>query len=822
MVQVLQDLGVDFNESECGNSLVDNEGVDLLADTILAGISSWLMKIDIVDQRRQLWYEDFLEVVQLIRRPRSADLLPNSYTRATSTTFTSLIPMALGYIMIDMQVDIPVETSQDGLKDDDGQAPAEESSQPNDLEPEFQSEQEPELPPDQPHPDVQDRTEISADYTDSGSAEHSNSSSKGVFALIIGINNYLSTEDFNPLRGAVNDARAFKQYLLEPREKRGLGVPEKNIVMIEDLQATRKNILATFRSHFLENKNIPDHGSTTMILFYAGHGTRMEAPDNLGTADGKVEAICPVDERTKDAAGKYVHTIPDYILGWLLRELANTKGPNITVICDSCHAGGVGREIGVARNASSLSPHVPIDLDSHLWRGKTATAQAHSMWEAGATSHVLLAACREDETAREIRYTDKSVHGRFTESLIFQLRRARATLETITRSLFPDALVPQWSGQTPHCGGERRNCLVFDGNYPATGKRALPLTLHKAPPQEATAPEPEPESVPGRELPEVPAPLVDSYRVEMGSVEGVVPGTEFDMRAADNTFLGKLTARFVQINHSILAPPDQQPLTLPPGACAVVSRWVNPTLILRVYTPPDFPYTADLFPPFVSHAPHGQKYVQAPAREGAGIALRTEADGALVIERLTCTLLECHRETRVDLGGNVARLPAVGVTLEMHRLVGAYPGRKPDRTCGRDANLVDKHEGRFALERNARYGFTIRNEEPEDLFPYLFYFDPVKYTIHRWYSPAGIHVRAPLKKNGGAVTVGVGGELAFQFALPPGEKGSSGFIKLFVATTFIDLDWMKQTVSPFDRKVPKWDAYTVGLIVTDESAETAA
>ncbi|KAJ7476186.1 caspase domain-containing protein [Mycena latifolia] len=645
--------------------------------------------------------------------------------------------------------------------------------------------------------------------------------SKGtVFALIIGINNVSThsiARDFNPLRGAVNDAHAFKQYLLDPREKRGLGVPEKNIVMIEDLQATRKNILATFRSHFIENDRIPDKGDTTMILFYAGHGTRMESLDNLGTADGKVEAICPVDERMTDAAGKYVHTIPDYILGWLLWELAAKKGSNITVICDSCHAGGVGREIGVARNASSLSPHVPLDLDSHLWRGKTATVQAHSMWEAGASSHVLLAACREDETAREIRYTDKSIHGRFTETLIFQLRRV--TLEATTYAELLN-LLPQWSGQTPHCGGEGRNRL----------------------------------SVPGRDLPEAPAPLVDSYRVEMGSVEGVVPGTEFDVHAADNTFLGKLTARFVQINHSILAPPDQQPLTIPPGARVVVSRWVNPALILHVYTPPDFPYTADLFPALASRASHGQKYVQAPAREGAGIALRAEADGTLVIERLTSTLLECERETRVDLGGNMARLPAVvdgiahfnyflerhhgsapleGVTLEMHRLVGAYPGRKPDMTQGNNGNLVDKHEARFALERYARYGFTIRNEGSEDLFPYLFYFDPVKYTIHRWYSPAGIHVRAPLKKNGGAVTVGMGGELAFQFVLPPGEKKTSGFIKLFVATTFIDLDWMKQTVSPFDPKyqgtdrldmqletlpeVPKWDAFKVILMMLDET-----
>ncbi|KAJ7464436.1 caspase domain-containing protein [Mycena latifolia] len=676
-------------------------------------------------------------------------------------------------------------------------------------------------------------------------------SSKGkVFAFIIGINDYLSTEDFTTLRGAVSDARAFQKYLLDPREKCGLGVPAENIVMIENLQATRKNIFATFRSHFLDNDKIPDHGNATMILFYAGHGTRMEAPDNWGTADGKVEAICPVDERTTDAEGEYVHAIPDYILGWLLRELKDKKGPNVTVICDSCHAGGVGRAFGESRSASSLSPVVPLDLDSHLWKGKATPAQAYSMWEADTSSHVLLAACRQDEAAREIQYPDKSAHGRFSAALIFQLRRA--TLETTTYAELLD-LLPQWSGQTPYCGGERRNRLVFDGNYPATGRRALPLTLHKAPPHEAPAPV----VVMDREQPEVPAPLVDSYRVEMGSVEGVVPGTEFDVLAPDNTFLGKLTARFVQINHSILAPPDQQPLTLPPGARVVVSRWVNPALILHVYTPPGFPYTADLFPALASHASHGQKYVQARARESAGIALRAEADGVLVVERLTSTLVECAPETRFDLGGNTARLPAIvdgiahfnyfldrhhgsapieGVTLEMHRLVGEVPGRRPDLTCGNNGNLVDKHEARFALERGAMYGFTIRNEGPEDLFPYLFYFDPDQYTIHRWYSPAG-YVHAPLKSNGGTVTIGMGGERAFYLALPPGEKKSSGFLKLFVATAFsIDLDWMRQPVSPFNPiyqgtnrlkmreralEVPKWDGYSVMLTVTDESAETA-
>jgi hypothetical protein len=138
------------------------------------------------------------------------------------------------------------------------------------------------------------------------------------------------SQDFQTLSGAVNDAREFEKFLLDPRDKRGLQVPTSNIVRLENGQATRSAILAALRSHFLENPDIPDHGNATMILFYAGHGTRMEAPGNLMAFDRKVEALCPVDERTKGADGKsYVHAIPDYVLGRLLWELSKKKGNNI-------------------------------------------------------------------------------------------------------------------------------------------------------------------------------------------------------------------------------------------------------------------------------------------------------------------------------------------------------------------------------------------------------------------------------------------------------------------------------------------------------------
>jgi hypothetical protein len=66
-----------------------------------------------------------------------------------------------------------------------------------------------------------------------------------------------------------------------------------------------------------------------MILFFAGHGGLAVAPGNRMTDDGKVHTIYPVDARTTNAAGEYVHAIPNYVLGWLRCELAEKKGPNI-------------------------------------------------------------------------------------------------------------------------------------------------------------------------------------------------------------------------------------------------------------------------------------------------------------------------------------------------------------------------------------------------------------------------------------------------------------------------------------------------------------
>ncbi|KAJ7350087.1 hypothetical protein DFH08DRAFT_863521 [Mycena albidolilacea] len=223
---------------------------------------------------------------------------------------------------------------------------------------------------------------------------------------------------------------------------------------------------------------------------------------------------------------------------------------------------------------------------------------------------------------------------------------------------------------------------------------------------------------------------------------------------------------------------------------------------LLLHIPTDFPYTAELF-------------------------------------QTTCTpaMRKCYQETRLPLKDST-NLPASldGVSAprnytEMHRLLGDFPYHMPDSTVGHEGNMVKDGAVLFASEQGAKYGFTIRNSSAEDLFPYLFYFDPDDDSIQIWYSPNPRGSVPPLLKSGGTATVGMGTDRAFEFKLDPhlGQSQSSGFLKLFVTTEDTREVTSIQQTSPFEQgfptnvrmiqslsRVSKWDALTVALTMTAE------
>ncbi|KAJ7752243.1 hypothetical protein DFH07DRAFT_960681 [Mycena maculata] len=405
--------------------------------------------------------------------------------------------------------------------------------------------------------------------------------------------------------------------------------------------------------------------------------------------------------------------------------------------------------------------------------------------------------------------------------------------------------LPASSGQTPFCGGNRRNRLLFDKKYPPTGRSAVSLTTGDG------------DIPPGK-----------TWRVSMGVPAGVVPGTEFSVldqathlikqsfslvkwevkRCANHTVC-TLVAQTVKIQETILVIKESTSLdvVIPENARAVVSDWKNNEMIMRVYIPEGFPHIAALFP--TKHLHLQQGFVQATSRQDAQLALRIPEDDhdSVVVERFTSTIFECEPEARfplkdaLQLSAAVSSIahfnyflerrhgsaPLKGVSLEVYRLMGNFPARQPDRRVGQNGNQVIDNHALFKSENGAKYGIIIRNASSYDLFPYLFAFDPTDYTIGCLYSPHSA-IDPPLQSFTGEVTIGMGGQRALDFTLPRGVKKSSAFLKLFVATKAIDIDWIQQETSPFDTSFqgrPRlsmcrgvfqdtWDAFTVTLTMT--------
>ena len=145
-----------------------------------------------------------------------------------------------------------------------------------------------------------------------------------LFGLVIGIDKYKSNEIRN-LRGCKADAQSMVDLLA-----RKLRIRSSHFLCLADERATRGAIISGFQDHLIDNNNI-ERGDS-MVIFYAGHGSRAAAPKGWVADESQVETICPHDERTDDDDGKEIFGIPDRTIGGLLRKLCGIKGDNIVRI----------------------------------------------------------------------------------------------------------------------------------------------------------------------------------------------------------------------------------------------------------------------------------------------------------------------------------------------------------------------------------------------------------------------------------------------------------------------------------------------------------
>ena len=107
-------------------------------------------------------------------------------------------------------------------------------------------------------------------------------------------------------------------------------MPAVNIKTLID--ATRKDIIGSFHSHLIDNSAVPVNA--TIIFYFAGHGSRVDAPKGWETraVDGQIETLCPADHGKKTADGTPIPGIPDLTINALLSQLAVKKGDNVVSI----------------------------------------------------------------------------------------------------------------------------------------------------------------------------------------------------------------------------------------------------------------------------------------------------------------------------------------------------------------------------------------------------------------------------------------------------------------------------------------------------------
>lgn len=242
-------------------------------------------------------------------------------------------------------------------------------------------------------------------------------------ALVVGIDQYPYIRA-NPLHGCVNDARRIADVL----EERYFF---QEVLCRFDDDATRDALLDAMQQLL----DVTEPGER-IVVHFSGHGSQIR------NADGSlVETLVPHDSGRQQWPNR---DITDHELyAWVLRLSAKT--PFITLIFDSCHAGGALRN-GDSRRSAPRDERIAALRDKQAFLPPTGTVERGVGRTVGLSgwlpseSFVLIAACRPGERARET--IDKATglhHGLLSCALCEELakptgRRSHLDLfETVAR-----------------------------------------------------------------------------------------------------------------------------------------------------------------------------------------------------------------------------------------------------------------------------------------------------------------------------------------------------------------------------------------------------
>jgi uncharacterized caspase-like protein len=234
--------------------------------------------------------------------------------------------------------------------------------------------------------------------------------------VVIGIDAY---QHVPPLKYAVNDAKAFYEYLVKQSQ-----IPSENVTLLLDREASLSRLRSTLGTH-LKNKASKED---MVILYFAGHGateTDVRSPDG----DGLEKYLLPCDADPKDL---YASAIPMREISYIFDRIRSER---LIFIVDSCYSGASGgRTISTTAGLRSSISETFLDRI------------------AGGRGRIILTASAANEVSEE---KDELKHGVFTYFLLDGLlgkadtdKDGVITVDEIYN--YVSKYVPQVTGQEQH------------------------------------------------------------------------------------------------------------------------------------------------------------------------------------------------------------------------------------------------------------------------------------------------------------------------------------------------------------------------------------
>ncbi|KAI0341530.1 hypothetical protein BDW22DRAFT_1430175 [Trametopsis cervina] len=696
-------------------------------------------------------------------------------------------------------------------------------------------------------------------------------------ALIIGIDKYLHSvpegvkraglSDADGMRnvtsiggpnltGAVADARRIETYL-----RTDLKLPEEQICLLVDDQATREKIIKELQNLARPSKIERD---SPILIYYAGHGGSGNPPANWHYEQGEtIECIIPHDFNMVNSTSEnstesrtdpnhtgakttslISHAIPDRTLGFLLDNIAESHGDNITVILDCCHSASgtrglpakvlnIGEPDAVPRELLKEVPF-PDDLDSKLEPGRARKVLPRAI-RLGQGSHILLSACDSSEKSWEL-------HGKgiFTDALLTALKEVPVN-NPITYADLLDR-IPHFMNrrivQNPQCEGLQRDRYLFQK------KRAMRGYAFKVQ-SDGT-----------------------KYIMHAGEGHGITKGSQFTLRFYDEENLSEALLRTtspsrVEAFHTELDVSHDNPLQLPSTGIAYQIS-VGEEEALRVYIESDQildelrKQISGKSSPLPGSA--SMRITLTDKLEGAHIHIKC-GQGNAVFELHILSGISCWEAMKVvhpvpitDLGAmaevlqyaarfswhlrrqhptldmtnnSQVKLSFTEVVQSMESGLETNPTFKPVGD-----NLISASDGAVRLQldpnRDRFYGLKITNTSTLPMYVAAFLFDS-DLSIRTYYLPpaagTGKISQPPLRPHSesaqpGILTIGYGGAgfSPFYYRLRDGLDEELSFLRVFVSTKHMDLSFIEQ--KPSFEGVPRGEP-NVEPIKDDQAVEQA-